>query len=76
MQLVDSNIENLYQGLKSQGLQLELVNKLKFEFAKESEMLPKDKYTVFNKTSRGYRKSVHLVPKWTKKSFRSNPEHF
>lgn len=29
-------------------------------------MLPKDKYTTFNPTSAGYRKSVHRVPKFTK----------
>jgi hypothetical protein len=32
----------------------------------EAEMLPKDKYTTFNPTSAGYRKSVHRVPKFTK----------
>lgn len=32
----------------------------------EAEMLPKDKYTTFNPTSTGYRKSVHRVPKFTK----------
>ncbi|CCE64061.1 hypothetical protein TPHA_0G02250 [Tetrapisispora phaffii CBS 4417] len=45
-------------------------------FPKEHEMSPKDKYTVFNKKSPGYRKSVHKVPKWTKLSLRTNPEGF
>jgi len=33
---------------------------------KEYEMLPKDKYTVFSRTSRGYRKGIHKVPKFTR----------
>lgn len=33
---------------------------------KEHEMAPKDKYTVFSSTSRGYRKGIHKVPKWTR----------
>ncbi|EDO14744.1 hypothetical protein Kpol_297p5 [Vanderwaltozyma polyspora DSM 70294] len=54
---------------------LRLLNKSSF-FPKESEMLPRDKYTVFNRKSDGYRKSVHKVPKWTKISMRKNPDHF
>ncbi|ODV98149.1 hypothetical protein PACTADRAFT_78554 [Pachysolen tannophilus NRRL Y-2460] len=76
MQLVDQNIENLYKGLAENNLSCKAVDFLKNEFPKESEMLPKNKYTVFNKTSRNYRKGVHLVPKWTKKSLRENPEFF
>ncbi|CCH62333.1 hypothetical protein TBLA_0H00400 [Henningerozyma blattae CBS 6284] len=45
-------------------------------FPKESQMLPRDKYTVFDKKVRGYRKSVHHVPKWTKISQRTNPENY
>jgi hypothetical protein len=33
---------------------------------KEHEMVPKDKYTVFCSTARGYRKGIHKVPKWTR----------
>ena len=33
---------------------------------KEHEMPPKDKYTVFSSTARGYRKGIHKVPKWTR----------
>ncbi|GAK65386.1 mitochondrial ribosomal protein L31 [Moesziomyces antarcticus] len=39
----------------------------------ESQMLPKDKYTTFSKHDRGFRKSVHKVPKWTRKTIRENP---
>ncbi|KAJ9105507.1 hypothetical protein QFC21_001878 [Naganishia friedmannii] len=42
----------------------------------EAEMSPKDKYTTFNPTSPGYRKSVHRVPKFTKLTLRENPTGF
>lgn len=76
MQLVDSNVNNLFEGLKTFGQQTKRITNYMENVPKESEMLPKDKYTVFNKHSRGYRKSVHHVPKWTKLSFRENPDNF
>jgi hypothetical protein len=36
------------------------------QLPKESEMSPRDKYTVFSRTGRGYRKGAHKVPKFTK----------
>ncbi|CBQ72624.1 probable MRPL31-mitochondrial ribosomal protein, large subunit [Sporisorium reilianum SRZ2] len=39
----------------------------------EADMLAKDKYTTFSKHDRGFRKSVHKVPKWTRKTIRENP---
>ncbi|WVR07659.1 hypothetical protein IAU60_004701 [Kwoniella sp. DSM 27419] len=42
----------------------------------EAEMSPKDKYTVFNPRSRGFRKSQHKVPKWTRLTLRENPKGF
>lgn len=79
MQLVDRNIEVLYQSLKqenSASTGYKKIDALKFDFPKENEMLTKDKYTAFDKKVRGYRKSVHFVPKWTKKSFRDHPKYF
>ncbi|CAH6720048.1 54S ribosomal protein L31, mitochondrial [[Candida] jaroonii] len=49
------------------------IDYLKYQFPKENEMLPKDKYTTFDKKAKNYRKLVFKVPKWTKKSFRENP---
>lgn len=54
---------------------LRLLNKPSI-FPKENQMSPKDKYTVFNRKSKDYRKSVHKVPKWTKLSLRRNPKFF
>lgn len=76
MQMVDSNIEALYQGLVGNNMKSKKVFDLMENFPKEKDMLPKDKYTVFNKHARGYRKGVHFVPKWTKLSMRNNPENF
>lgn len=43
---------------------------------KENEMHPRDKYTVFAPKGVNFRKSVHKVPKWTRKSLRVNPRGF
>ncbi|AET40491.1 mitochondrial 54S ribosomal mL60 domain-containing protein Ecym_6095 [Eremothecium cymbalariae DBVPG len=45
-------------------------------FPSESQMSYKDKYTIFNRYSKQYRKGIHKVPKWTKVSNRSNPKNF
>ncbi|WVQ84616.1 hypothetical protein IAT38_006771 [Cryptococcus sp. DSM 104549] len=42
----------------------------------EDEMRPKDKYTTFSKHDRGFRKSMHKVPKWTRLTLRENPKGF
>lgn len=76
MQMVDSNIEALFEGLKINNMSAKKIDDLKYNFPKENEMKSKDKYTVFNKHSRGYRKGAHFVPKWTKLSLRENPENF
>ena len=36
------------------------------ELPKEHEMPPRDKYTVFSRHEKGYRKGIHKVPKWTR----------
>ncbi|KAI9027558.1 mitochondrial ribosomal protein L31-domain-containing protein [Phycomyces nitens] len=43
---------------------------------KECEMSPRDKYTVFSRTAAGHRKSLHKVPKFTKKTVRTSPPGF
>lgn len=79
MRLVDENVEVLYQSLKQPGKETTgyaKIDALHFDMPKEHEMSPRDKYTTFDKKVRDYRKSVHLVPKWTKKSFRQNPKYY
>ncbi|KAF2860386.1 hypothetical protein K470DRAFT_270760 [Piedraia hortae CBS 480.64] len=53
-----------------------LLERWKAEMPTEREMLPKDKYTMFDRKRRSYRKGVHLLPKWTRVSQRVNPPGF
>ncbi|CCH40514.1 hypothetical protein BN7_47 [Wickerhamomyces ciferrii] len=76
LQAVDKVIETVFNGLKAIGESNPKVNNFYYNFPKESEMTPRDKYTVFSKKSKGYRKPVHKVPKWTKLSMRENPKYF
>ncbi|CAA7267642.1 unnamed protein product [Cyclocybe aegerita] len=46
------------------------------ELPKECEMPAKDKYTVFSPHEKGYRKGIHKVPKWTRRTLRTNPKGF
>ncbi|KAI6039006.1 mitochondrial 54S ribosomal protein YmL31 [Pisolithus marmoratus] len=46
------------------------------QLPKEHEMHPRDKYTIFSAASRGYRKGIHKVPKWTRLTLRVNPKGF
>ncbi|KAF2485113.1 mitochondrial ribosomal protein L31-domain-containing protein [Neohortaea acidophila] len=55
---------------------IKLIERWKAEMPTEQEMLPRDKYTVFNRYSKGYRKGIHKVPKWTRISQRLNPPGF
>ncbi|KAH3678414.1 hypothetical protein WICMUC_001431 [Wickerhamomyces mucosus] len=75
---VDDLIKTVFSGLNKTSKPHEFQNLIdKYSrFPKESEMKAKDKYTVFNKNEKGYRKSVHRTPKWTKVSRRVNPEYF
>jgi hypothetical protein len=53
-----------------------LIERWKIEMPTEAEMLAKDKYTLFDKKAKGYRKGVHKLPKWTRVSQRLNPPGF
>lgn len=53
-----------------------LIERWKVEMPTEAEMLAKDKYTLFDKKAKGYRKGVHKLPKWTRVSQRLNPPGF
>lgn len=53
-----------------------LLERWKAEMPNEQEMLSRDKYTMFDKKVKGYRKGVHKLPKWTRMSQRLNPPGF
>ncbi|GMM38166.1 mitochondrial 54S ribosomal protein YmL31 [Saccharomycopsis crataegensis] len=78
LQEVDHTIELLTKSLAETNQTCKAIEKLNDPavFPKESEMAAKDKYTIFSRHSKGYRKGLHKVPKWTKVSHRVNPENF
>lgn len=83
MKQVDSNIDVIYKGIAAlQNLEpgaktnMKRIDRYYFDWKKEHEMTPHDKYTTFHKNGKNYRKMVHLIPKWTKKSFRENPKYY
>jgi hypothetical protein len=55
---------------------IRLITRWKAEMPAEAEMLPRDKYSIFDKKVRGFRKSVRKLPKWTRVSQRVNPPGF
>lgn len=60
---------------RAQGT-IKLIERWKAEMPTEQEMPAKDKYTMFDRKQRGYRKGVHKLPKWTRVSQRLNPPGF
>ncbi|KAG7562797.1 hypothetical protein FFLO_01752 [Filobasidium floriforme] len=71
MKAVDSVIE----AVRASGVEFKALDR-NLALPKESEMKPKDKYTTFSRTTEGYRKSVHKVPKFTRLTLRENPRGF
>ncbi|KAI8369149.1 mitochondrial ribosomal protein L31-domain-containing protein [Choanephora cucurbitarum] len=68
-------VDNVIAAVADSGVQCKALTEA-LALPKESEMLPRDKYTVFSRSSRGYRKSVHKVPKFTKTTNRTSPTGF
>ncbi|KAJ8587998.1 mitochondrial 54S ribosomal protein YmL31 [Rhizopogon salebrosus TDB-379] len=68
-------VDAVIEAVRASGVRCNALEKA-LELPKEHEMDPKDKYTVFSATSRGYRKSIHKVPKWTRLTLRVNPKGF
>ncbi|KAK0534102.1 hypothetical protein OC842_002743 [Tilletia horrida] len=69
------NVDEVIDTLRRSQVSLAALDRA-LTLPKESEMEPRDKYTTFSKTSKGYRKSVHKVPKWTRLTLRENPRGF
>ena len=76
LKAVDTVIATVANGLAAQGLTLHKLLRFEKELPKENEMPARDKYWIFNKTSRGYRKGAHRQPKFTKVTNRVPPEGF
>ncbi|KAH0356757.1 hypothetical protein KCU81_g433, partial [Aureobasidium melanogenum] len=52
---------------------IKLLERWKADMPTEAEMLPRDKYTMFDRKEKKYRKGIHKLPKWTRVSQRVNP---
>ena len=47
------------RALAKKGATTKVVERWKEEMPTEQEMLPKDKYTMFDRKEKGYRKGIH-----------------
>lgn len=56
---VDGVVATLDKALAKQGKTLPSLERWKAEMPTEEEMLPKDKYTMFDRKAKRYRKGVH-----------------
>ncbi len=52
-------IATLDKALTKQGTTAKALERWKAEMPTEAEMLPKDKYTIFDRKVKKYRKSIH-----------------
>ncbi|KAI0115142.1 mitochondrial ribosomal protein L31 [Daldinia grandis] len=70
---VDSVVDTISNALAKKGETLRALETWKETMPTEAEMLPKDKYTMFDRKEKRYRKGIHKLPKWTRVSQRVNP---
>lgn len=76
MRIMDRSIARVAEGLKLTGQKSKTVNKTLQSLPKEKDMKPRDKYTIFSKKTRTYRKGAHTQPKWTRVTNRVIPKGF
>ncbi|KAI1158720.1 mitochondrial 54S ribosomal protein YmL31 [Nemania serpens] len=73
LRAVDTVVATVEQALAKKGETLKSLDVWKETMPTEAEMLPKDKYTMFDRKEKRYRKGIHKLPKWTRVSQRVNP---
>lgn len=61
LRAVDSVVATLDAALAKRGQTLEAIERWKAEMPTEEEMLPKDKYTMFDRKEKKYRKGIHSM---------------
>ncbi|KAF6230647.1 hypothetical protein HO173_011184 [Letharia columbiana] len=77
LRLVDNVITIVDDALRKQNMgSTTKLERWKEEMPTEAEMRPKDKYTMFDRKEKRYRKGIHKLPKWTRVSQRINPPGF
>ncbi|KAH6712294.1 mitochondrial ribosomal protein-like protein subunit L31 [Leptodontidium sp. 2 PMI_412] len=73
LRAVDTVVAVVDRALAKQGATMKAVERWKDEMPIEQQMVPKDKYTIFDRKEKKYRKSIRKLPKWTRVSQRVNP---
>lgn len=73
LRAVDNVVAVVDKALAKQGASVKALEIWKKQMPIEQEMLPKDKYTIFDRKEKKYRKSLRKLPKWTRVSQRINP---
>ncbi|ETI19265.1 hypothetical protein A1O7_09149 [Cladophialophora yegresii CBS 114405] len=77
LRAVDKVVDTVSMALQKNGcVTAKAVERWYQEMPREEEMLPKDKYTIFDRKEKKYRKGIHKLPKWTRVSQRLNPPGF
>lgn len=76
LRAVDETVNTVGLGLASQGKGIKKLLSLKDTLPPEQSMAAKDKYWVFSRYARNYRKGAHRQPKFTKISNRVHPDGF
>lgn len=61
MRAVDDVVATLDTALAKQGQTLAAIERWKEEMPREEEMLPKDKYTIFDRKAKKFRKGIHSM---------------
>ena len=59
LRAVDQVVATLDAALAKKGVTLEALERWKAEMPTEPEMMPRDKYTMFDRKVKGYRKGIH-----------------
>ncbi|KKA28273.1 hypothetical protein TD95_001839 [Thielaviopsis punctulata] len=74
MRAVDSVVDTLSAAMAKQGQTVAALEHWKENMPTEEQMQARDKYTMFDRKVKGYRKGIHTeLPKWTRVSQRVNP---
>ena len=59
LRAVDDVVATVDAALAKTGVKLKQLERWKAEMPTEAEMLPKDKYTMFDRKAKRYRKGIH-----------------
>ncbi|MCJ1311694.1 hypothetical protein MMC25_005367 [Agyrium rufum] len=60
LRLVDNVVDVLDNALAKKGLTTKSLERWKAEMPREEEMRPKDKYTIYDRKEKSYRKGIHM----------------